>query len=181
MSSSQDAFTAVYRDSYAAVARYVGRRVTADAARDVIADTFLVAWRRFDDLPVEDPLPWLYGIARWTISNHLRASGRAASLSLRLAAQPHSHPPSQSDAVLDQMTIAQAFDRLPSTDREVLRLTAWEDLDAGAARVLGCSVSAFRMKLSRARKRLKAELRQLPAEPDDHPELAASTSRLECL
>jgi RNA polymerase sigma factor (sigma-70 family) len=75
------------------------------------------------------------------------------------------------------VTIAQAFDRLPAADREVLRLTAWEDLDArAAAQVLGCSVSAFRMKLSRARKRLKAELRQLPAEPEDAPELAPSTS-----
>jgi RNA polymerase sigma factor (sigma-70 family) len=177
MSRAQDEFTVLYRRYYGAVARYVGRRVTADAARDVIADAFLVAWRRFDDFPTDDPLPWLYGIARWTVSNHVRSSGRAASLNMRLAAQPLAQLPSQTDAVLDQVTIAQAFDRLSSADQEVLRLTAWEDLEArAAAQVLGCSVSAFRMKLSRARKRLRAELRQLPTEPEDTPELASTSA-----
>jgi RNA polymerase sigma-70 factor (ECF subfamily) len=32
-------------------------------APDVVAETFLVAWRRLDDVPA-DPLPWLYGVAR---------------------------------------------------------------------------------------------------------------------
>jgi len=51
--------------------RPVTRRVTSsaelDLVEDVVAETFLVAWRRLDDIPAE-ARPWLLGVARKTLT-----------------------------------------------------------------------------------------------------------------
>jgi RNA polymerase sigma factor (sigma-70 family) len=165
---SQDQFSGLYRRYYEPVSRYVQRRVPVDAVRDVVADAFLVAWRRWDDIPAGDPLPWLYGVARLTVSNYLRTTGRASSLTQRLAVQPAAAEYSLAEDVVTQLTLLAAFDRLNASDQEVLQLVAWENLDArAAAEALGCSLPTFRMKLSRARKRLKAALERLGADSDD--------------
>ena len=57
----------------------------ADAA-DVTAETFLVAWRRYDDAPPGDGRPWLFGIARHVLANHHRSGRRRDRLGLRPAA-----------------------------------------------------------------------------------------------
>jgi DNA-directed RNA polymerase specialized sigma24 family protein len=57
-------FDECFRQHYAHVLAYALRRLPdRSAAEDVAAETFLVAWRRLDDIP-GDPLPWLLGIAR---------------------------------------------------------------------------------------------------------------------
>ena len=168
MDRSQDQFSGLYRRYYEPVSRYVQRRVPADAVRDVVADAFLVAWRRWDDVPASDPLPWLYGVARLTVSNYLRTTGRATSLTQRLAAQPAAAEYHLAEDVVTQAVLSAAFDQLAADDQEILRLIAWESLDArSAAAVLGCSAATFRMKLSRARKRLRAALEHSAADPDE--------------
>ncbi len=168
MDRSQDQFSGLYRRYYEPVSRYVQRRVPADAVRDVVADAFLVVWRRWDDVPAGDPLAWLYGVARLTVSNYLRTTGRADSLTQRLAAQPAAAEYRLAEDVVGQLTLLAALDRLPAADREVLQLIAWENLDARAAAVvLGCSTATFRTKLLRARKRLRAELDRASADPDE--------------
>ena len=62
-SERQRAFEELFATHYWAVRGYVLRRCRASVADDVLADTFLVAWRRFDSVP-DDPLPWLLGVAR---------------------------------------------------------------------------------------------------------------------
>src|SRR3974390_45179 len=62
-------FSALYRDSYGAIHAYAARRAGFEAADEITAETFLVAWRRFDALPAE-PLPWLYGVARNVLLRH---------------------------------------------------------------------------------------------------------------
>jgi DNA-directed RNA polymerase specialized sigma24 family protein len=58
-------FRTVFETTYGPVRRYVHRRgVTGGWADDVVAETFLIAWRRLDDVPVDDPLPWLLAVAR---------------------------------------------------------------------------------------------------------------------
>src|SRR3954470_19246687 len=79
-----DALFAAHHD---AVWRYAVRRVGAPAADDVVAETFLVAWRRLDAVPAHE-LAWLLGVARKVVSNQQRGERRRARLSLRLAHEP---------------------------------------------------------------------------------------------
>lgn len=57
----EEQFTAMYRCHRVAVERYVLRRVQAEDVGDVLAEVFLTAWRRYEQIPA-DPLPWLYGV-----------------------------------------------------------------------------------------------------------------------
>jgi RNA polymerase sigma-70 factor (ECF subfamily) len=68
-------FEGLFRDNYAAVRGYALRRAPRDMAQDVVAETFLVAWRRLDDVPA-DALPWLYGVARRVLANQRRSADR---------------------------------------------------------------------------------------------------------
>ena len=77
-------FERIFREHYAAVRSYALRRAPSDMAPDVVAETFLVAWRRLDDVPA-DPLPWLYGVARRVLANARRSTDRGLDLERRLA------------------------------------------------------------------------------------------------
>jgi DNA-directed RNA polymerase specialized sigma24 family protein len=82
-------FEAIYREHFASVEAYARRRLST-RADDVVAETFLVAWRRFDQVP-EDALPWLYGVARRVASDVRRSSARQVAVVERLARQ-HGNP-----------------------------------------------------------------------------------------
>lgn len=132
----------------------------------MVADTFLVAWRRLDEVPA-DALPWLYGVARRVLANHRRAARRTIALSERAAALKGSHRDDW-EAVDDQLSILSALATLNQKDREVLSLIVWEGLDASrASQVLGCSKAAVAVRLHRARKRLG---RALHASASEHPQ-----------
>jgi RNA polymerase sigma-70 factor (ECF subfamily) len=166
-------FTALYERHYGDVLRYALRRVDSESARDVAAETFTVAWRRFEQIP-HDPLPWLYGVARRTLANELRSERRRSQLAGRLAAA--GVPTVQldhADEVTTTAGIRVALSCLAPRDQEVLQLIAWEDLDvAAAARVVGCSTTAFKVRLHRARRRLFAALAaQTAAHPEDEHSL----------
>ena len=153
-------FDACFRAHYAEVLAYVLRRVgERPRAEDVAAETFAVAWRRLDALPAE-PLPWLLGIARQLILNDARSMRRRSRLRARMAGV--SRPGGGvdvADSVSERSAILAAFGRLSEREREVLRLAAWEGLDARrAAATLGCSPGAYAVRLHRARRRLAAEL-----------------------
>lgn len=153
-SSSKQAFERIF-DAYAAdVAAYLRRRVSRDVADEVLAETFLVAWRRVEDIPVR-PLPWLLGIAHRTLANQLRGRRRQAALVGRLRDVARSAR-EQSLGESEAVGVLEALQRLRPNDREVLMLTAWEGLRAAeAAEVLGCSEGAFRARLHRARARME--------------------------
>lgn len=153
---SADDFTALFAAHYPELLRFAVRRVGADAASDVVADVFLVAWRRRADLPAETARAWLYGVAAKVIANQRRGENRRGRLWSRLAAQPATGADSAHDRVRT------ALARLRPAEQEVLRLTEWEQLDATeAAAVLGCSPGAFRVRLHRARRHLAEELGNL--------------------
>jgi RNA polymerase sigma-70 factor (ECF subfamily) len=158
-------FEQVYAVHRAAILGYALRRTgSADDAADVIAETFLTAWRRIDDMPSgEEARPWLYGVARRVLGNQYRGEQRRSALGERLrselAAEPaYREPPAGLEGV------AVAFRRLGDSDREILTLTGWEGLDAGQiAGVLGCSRNAARIRLHRARRRFEEALRDTRA------------------
>ncbi|MGH7541782.1 MAG: RNA polymerase sigma factor, partial [Gemmatimonadota bacterium] len=151
-------FEAIFEESYEALLAYARRRVGADAD-DIVADTFTVTWRRLEDVPL-DPLPWMYGVARKVISEERRAARRREALLRRVAdASPREEADSQhSNAVL------LALSRLGERDREAVLLVAWEGLTAEqAASAMGCTAIAFRVRLHRARMRLRRQLESLDA------------------
>jgi DNA-directed RNA polymerase specialized sigma24 family protein len=73
----------MYEQHYPAVLRYAARRVGAEAARDIVAETFLTAWRRLDRVPDGQPLPWLYATARKCLANEVRRQGTRERLDSR--------------------------------------------------------------------------------------------------
>jgi RNA polymerase sigma-70 factor (ECF subfamily) len=153
---------ALFRCYHEAVARYVARRAPAAVVEDVVAETFLVAWRRIDDVP-DDPLPWLLGVARRTLATQRRAAGRRSALTKRLAEV--ASPPAAAAADLDG-AIGAALARLRPLDREALTLVAWDGLTpAQAAAALGHSRVGFRVRLHRARQRLRGELERVTPQP----------------
>ncbi len=70
-------FEQLYRQHAGAVLAYARRRTTQEAADDAVAEVFLIAWRRVDDVPAE-PLPWLLGVARRVLANQRRGERRGA-------------------------------------------------------------------------------------------------------
>ncbi|BEP14439.1 hypothetical protein acdb102_27500 [Acidothermaceae bacterium B102] len=153
-------FELVYGQTYPAVCGYVLRRTAdpADAA-DVVAETYLILWRRLGELPEQaDAKLWLYGVARRVLANHRRSTQRSTALTLRLVDDvvlPHAadHDPT------DRARIGAAFHRLRPADRELLALVGWEGLRRDEiAETLGVSRSVVRLRLHRARQRFSAEL-----------------------
>lgn len=156
---SASRFEELYAKYYGPVLGYVLRRAPAALAADVVADVFLVAWRRLDEVPNE-PLPWLLGVARKTLANERRSGRRRAALvdvlketsELDEVASPYD----------DQLrALVDAVQGLSATDRELLRLIAWDGLTTReAARVLGITHTACRVRLHRASRRLARDLGQ---------------------
>jgi RNA polymerase sigma-70 factor, ECF subfamily len=160
-----DRFKAMYDLHYPAVLRYAARRVGAEAARDIAADTFLTAWRRLDRVPAGRPLPCLYATARKCLANELRRRDRRQRLDSRIRAEATRGQefvgPEPSERVADRLAVHAALAGLRQDDQEALRLIEWEQLDvATAAQVMGCSAATFRVRLHRARGRLARALVQ---------------------
>jgi RNA polymerase sigma-70 factor, ECF subfamily len=151
-------FRAIYLRNYLPILGYALRRTsTPDDAADVVAETFLVLWRRLDRAPAaEETRPWLYGIARNVLANRQRSERRWARLAARLRSEPGEDA---GDAGPASDVVSKAMRQLSPADRELLRLAAWEDLTPGEmAAALGCSTNAAKTRLHRARKRLAQKL-----------------------
>jgi RNA polymerase sigma-70 factor (ECF subfamily) len=169
--SSEARFSALYQASYADLVRFAQRRVEHSHAEDVAAETFLVAWRRLDDVPDEpmDARAWLFGVARHTIMNTRRGSDRRRALAVRLAATPLTAGDGAADLVAQQVDLAAGWSQLSEIHQEALALAVLDGLAAPqAAVVLGISPVAFRLRLSRARRALRAHLDHRP-EPAPAP------------
>lgn len=175
VSDSRIVFERMFRAHHAAVHRYVTRRVEEPVVADLVAETFLVAWRRQDEI-AGDPLPWLLGVARRVCANHLRSRQRRLALNERLAAQPAHGPDSEIAPACQDRGLRQALAGLSERDREALLLVAWDGLtNREAARVLGCSAPTFAVRLHRARARLAAALQSEPNRSTNHAEGMATS------
>jgi RNA polymerase sigma-70 factor, ECF subfamily len=126
------------------------RRTDPEEARDVVAETFTIAWRKIDRVPeVHEALPWLLVTARNVLANRRRKSARVVASGLVAVERDHA------EDVVASLTMVAAFNRLGERDRETLALVAWDGLDPrDAARVAGCSSGTFSVRLHRARRRL---------------------------
>jgi RNA polymerase sigma-70 factor, ECF subfamily len=165
MSDDRARFEAMFREHYDAVTRYVVRRLGRTVSPDVVSETFLVAWRRLDDVP-DTALPWLYATARNLVANEIRRQQRDVALGRRLAARPELPSADLGELIAERLAVTAALQHLSERDREVLRLVQWEGLTvADGAIVMGCSPSAFKVRLHRARRRLAASMSPPPSEP----------------
>jgi RNA polymerase sigma factor (sigma-70 family) len=159
-------FTVLFRRHAPHIQRYVIRRLGSDAADDIVAETFLLAFRQRDryDPARADARPWLYGIATNLIGRHRRAEVRLYRALARTGADPVCEP--FTDRVDDRVSagqagqlIAAALAGLPAELRDTLLLAAWSNLSyEQIALALHVPVGTVRSRLSRARTRLRRTL-----------------------
>ena len=156
-SRDRDWFTSLYHDSYRMLLAYARRRVDEQTADEVVADTFLVAWRRRDEIPEGFERAWLFGVARNTILTANRSARRRNALNGKLysVARPGSWSDDRFEASDRTDALLPALRSLREEDREILMLVAWEELShAEIGEALGISPNAVAIRVHRARKRL---------------------------
>jgi RNA polymerase sigma-70 factor (ECF subfamily) len=166
-----EAFSALFTRHAGAIQRYVTRRLGSDAADDVVADTFLLAFRQRGcyDPARANALPWLYGIATNLIGRHRRNEVRLYRALARTGADPVIAPFATApftDQVDGAVTagmagrrLADALAELPAAYRDPLLLVAWGDLSyEETAIALGVPTGTVRSRISRARARLRRTL-----------------------
>jgi len=153
----EDRFRAVFRVAYPALHRYGRHRgLSQTDAEDLAAATLEIAWRRLEELPADEPLPWLFAVARNLSRNERRSRDRRRLLVARIAGET---AVGSVPEPVDLRRVRAALDALSDDDRELILLVAWDGLSPGqAAKVLGCSGVAARTRLHRARRRIAARL-----------------------
>lgn len=180
------AFERLYAESLPALLGFCLRRCeTREDAADLVAEVFLVAWRRFAQLPEgEGARLWLFAVAHRLLANQERTLRRRRNLGARLIEhfdEGHALDPAE---LLDRREsgrhVRDALATLPPQDSALVTLVAWEGLSAvEAGRVLGLTAGTSRVRLHRARARLRKALSTPPApgesETDDGPPLPAGS------
>jgi RNA polymerase sigma-70 factor (ECF subfamily) len=164
--ADSERFTRLYRDHYDRVLAYALRRAPAEVAKEAVDETFLIAWRKLSDLP-NRALPWLLVVARNAINHQFR--GRQVDV---LTHELHllEAGVNVSESVTERTVVLQALASLSATDRDALMLTVWDGLSASdAGRVVGCSTTAFAVRLHRARRRLRDALARIDADDTTGP------------
>jgi RNA polymerase sigma-70 factor, ECF subfamily len=167
-------FGRLYREQGRSVLAYALRRVEdPEDAADVVAETFLVAWRRLGEVPIDEGARlWLYAVARRVISNLQRSERRRTRLGARLAESLRTDLATRPAPRGEAAEVLRAMGELREEDRELLLLVSWEELSPGqAATVLGISSLAARSRLHRARRRLRALIEDREATGRRGPEL----------
>lgn len=172
-------FRGLFDLHFRAVYAFALRRASsAEGAADVAAETFTVAWRRLADVPDgEQARLWLYGVARRVLANTRRGERRRDLLVERLATVADDRSPAPPDDGAATAVVRDALAGLADGDREVLVLSAWEELSpAEIGVVLDLPAATVRTRLHRARNRLRERLAD-DAAPDRMRHLALEGER----
>ena len=170
MSDEQGEFEALFRDTRAPLLAYLSRRAPSEDAADLLAEVFLVAWRRRADLPPgEERRLWLFGVARRVLAEHHRLAWKRVDAVGAVGDSEAMEGPLEDARRRDdpEEAVRRALGSLSDLDRELVTLTTWERLSpAEAARAVGITAGTARVRLHRARARLAR-----------HPELRALLSK----
>ncbi len=172
MTNRDEAFARVVVTHRNALLRYALRRLDDPvAAEDLVAETFVVVWRRFGELPPRDEeLFWLYGIAGHVLANLLRGRQRSMRLEARLALEREGELATPRYAEEDIEALLAALGELSPEERELIQLTYWEKLSYREMGItLGCSEKAAGIRLSRARRHLRERLNRSLGEATESP------------
>jgi RNA polymerase sigma-70 factor (ECF subfamily) len=159
-------FEALYQQNWPHVMAYCLRRTRSADAPDACAETFLVAWRRLDDIPPPPgTLPYLYGIAGRVLSNQLRALRRRSRLDAKLRNLGVAPPVEPSTLVFQSardQEVVTAVNQLKPKDREIVMLYTWEDLPRDTiAEMVGMTRAAVDQRIHRAYQKLARSLEPL--------------------
>jgi RNA polymerase sigma-70 factor (ECF subfamily) len=159
----QARFESIVDEVYEPLQRYFGRRARADDVSELLNDALMIIWRRLDDVPTDDARPWSYGVAKRCLANHRRGNERRLRLVGRLAAEPLTRERlgerPMVDGDHDELLIA--LGELDEPARELVRLWAWEQLEPREiAIVLGTTVNAVSVRLTRAKKKLASSMQR---------------------
>jgi RNA polymerase sigma-70 factor (ECF subfamily) len=174
----------VYRSEFAAVHRYIRRRVGRAAADDVSAATFAAAyedWGRFD--PARPIRPWLFGIATNLLRRHHRDEERKLRAYARTGVDPvssldESEVVRRLDANAEQRALAVALADLRPDQRELLLLHAWAELsDEEIAAALSLPRGTVKSRLHRTRERLRNQLEAIGESADETMSIRRRESR----
>jgi RNA polymerase sigma-70 factor, ECF subfamily len=147
----------IYHGNYGRVLAYALSYTSRADAEEIVSETFLIAWRRLDDVPARE-LPWLLGVARNLIRERYRADRRLRELCTELGADlaAGNAVGDVAEQVTARAMALRALAGLGDADREALTLLAWHGLtNREAAEVLGCSTATFLVRVHRARRRLR--------------------------
>ena len=148
-------FELFFRDNYRWLRRYVARRVPESRVDDVVATSFIIAWKKFEKVS-EPSLPWLVRIAHYEISNAARKSNRAVN---QIEIVVFENVPDTPDDRFDGSAVRQALACLDSSDQELLRLVHWDELGRNEiSDVLGLTPNAVNVRYHRALKKLENEM-----------------------
>jgi RNA polymerase sigma-70 factor, ECF subfamily len=175
-------FGQLYDLHYRPIRDFCRRRVASDLVDDVVAETFLTAWRRLEDVPTGDEaLLWLYRVAYRIVGHQWRSTARRRRLEGRLQTVEHRAAAPADESLIDtdrcQLVLVAAA-RLGDNDAEVLRLLAWEQLPmSDIAKVLGIAPNAVKQRLHRARRNLAREYRQLESRQTSTPDASQGGAR----
>ena len=162
----------MYQANYARILGYAARRTASpEDAADVVAETFTVAWRKFDGIPPGDEAAlWLYGVARRVLSNHYRKRESRGAVFEMLARDYEEAVWVDPLPVIGGVTpgLRAAWRALRAEDRDLLGLLVWETLTMEQiASVVGCSRTVAKVRIHRARRRFARELERegVPLQP----------------
>lgn len=154
-------YTRLVTDHSIALFRFSARRLDdPTSCEDVVAETFLIAWRRWELLPTRDrELPWLYGIAFRVLSNHRRSRDRREHLVTRLSLERAPNLDTDDNDPFDAEYLLRALRELKQREIELLEFAYWEKLSyRDIALALGVSENAVGIRITRAKKNLRSLL-----------------------
>ena len=159
--AKEQQFSDLYRRMHAELRTYLVRRLDLDLVDDVLAETFLVVWRRWPDLPADHSgrRAWIYGILRNKAMQATDTLNRQSRLTYRAGSVL------DAEVVLDPLDLEalhearRLLDLLPPGERDALSLVVIAGLTSTeTAAVLGCSASSVTTRVARARNRLRTIL-----------------------
>jgi RNA polymerase sigma factor (sigma-70 family) len=164
-----EVFEEIFERHAASVWSYARRRIGADAAEDVVADAFLIAFARREsfDPAYDSARPWLIGIATNLIRHRLRDE-RAHLAAIGKVSEPppvdEFDDPGRFDAQRMRPLLVDGLMSLSNDDRETFLLVALGELTyAEAALALGVPVGTVRSRMHRIRRVLRERIPGLPA------------------
>jgi RNA polymerase sigma-70 factor (ECF subfamily) len=130
-------FAAMYQENRSRVYAFAVSKAGRQLADEILSEVFIIAWRRFGDLP-EPPLPWLLAVTRNVAMSQSRVQAREQSLTAEMHEWVADADAARSvgdiaDDVADRIAVLAALATLAEPDRELLTLVACHDLSPKAA------------------------------------------------